>query len=198
MEGFSKAADNNKTAILTVLAEWLPHRADLLEIGSGAGQHAIHMAGELKHIAWQPSDRASVLPILNNNITAYGSTNILAPIALDLAEDIWPTDTFHCVYSANVMHIVSCELGAKLIRGAAEALAVDGLLALYGPYKYAGNFTTPSNADFDLWLKERDAQSGIRDFEWVRDLALQCGLVLLEDRAMPANNQLLLFSARTQ
>ena len=198
MEGFSKAADNNKAAILPVLAEWLPHQADLLEIGSGAGQHAIHMAGELKHIAWQPSDRASVLPILNNNITAYGSTNILAPIALDLAEDIWPTDTFHCVYSANVMHIVSCELGAKLIRGAAEALAVDGLLALYGPYKYAGNFTTPSNADFDLWLKERDAQSGIRDFEWVRDLALQCGLVLLEDRAMPANNQLLLFSARTQ
>ena len=96
------------------------------------------------------------------------------------------------------MHIVSRELGEKLIRGAAKALAVDGLLILYGPYKYAGNFTTPSNADFDLWLKERDAQSGIRDFEWVRDLALQCGLVLLEDRPMPANNQLLLFSARQQ
>ena len=196
MEGFSKAADNNKTAILAVLAEWLPHRADLLEIGSGAGQHAIHMAGELKHIAWQPSDRASVLPILNNNIAAYGSTNILTPITLDLAEDIWPAGTFHCVYSANVMHIVSRELGEKLIRGAAKALAADGLLILYGPYKYAGNFTTPSNADFDLWLKERDAQSGIRDFEWVRDLALQCGLVLLEDRPMPANNQLLLFSTR--
>lgn len=196
MEGFSKAADNNKAAILPVLAEWLPHQADLLEIGSGAGQHAIHMAGELKHIAWQPSDRASVLPILNNNIAAYGSTNILTPITLDLAEDIWPAGPFHCVYSANVMHIVSRELGEKLIRGAAKALAADGLLILYGPYKYAGNFTTPSNADFDLWLKERDAQSGIRDFEWVRDLALQCGLVLLEDRPMPANNQLLLFSTR--
>ena len=198
MEGFSKAADNNKAAILAVLAECLPHQADLLEIGSGAGQHAIHMAGEVKHIAWQPRDRASGLPLLNNNITAYGSTNILTPTTLDLAEDPGPADTFHCVYSANVMHIVSRELGEKLIRGAAKALAADGLLILYGPYKYADNFTTPSNADFDLWLKERDAQSGIRDFEWVRDLALQCGLVLLEDRPMPANNQLLLFSARQQ
>ena len=195
MEGFSPAADNNKGAILAVLAEWLPQQARLLEIGSGAGQHAIHMADELKHIDWQPSDRASVLPMLTNNVAAYGSANILTPITLDLAEDIWPTETFHCAYSANVMHIVSSELGEKLIRGAAKALAEDGLLALYGPYKYAGDFTTPSNADFDLWLKERDAQSGIRDFEWVRDLATRSGLSLQEDRQMPANNQLLVFKA---
>lgn len=198
MEGFSPAADNNKAAILAVLAEWLPQHANLLEIGSGAGQHAIYMAGELKHIVWQPSDRASVLPMLTNNVAAYGSANILTPITLDLAEDTWSAETFHCAYAANVMHIVSCELGEKLIRGAAQALTEDGLLALYGPYKYAGDFTTPSNADFDLWLKERDAQSGVRDFEWVQDLALQCGLVLREDRPMPANNQLLLFSARKQ
>ena len=113
-----------------------------------------------------------------------------------MQEDIRTADTFHCVYSLNVSHIISRELREKLIRGAAKELAVDGLLILFGPYKKADNFTTPSNADFDLWLKERDAQSGIRDFEWVRDLALQCGLVLLEDRPMPANNQLLLFSTR--
>ena len=195
MEGFSAAANNNKGAILAVLAKWLPKQAKLLEIGSGAGQHAIHMAGELKHIHWQPSDRASVLPMLTSNVAAYGSANILTPITLDLAEDIWPAETFHCAYSANVMHIVSSELGEKLIRGAAKALAEDGLLALYGPYKYAGDFTTPSNADFDLWLKERDAQSGVRDFEWVRDLAERSGLRLLEDRQMPANNRLLMFNA---
>ena len=195
MEGFSPAADKNKGAILTVLAEWLPQPAKLLEIGSGAGQHAIHMSGELKHIDWQPSDCASVLPMLTSNVAAYGSANILTPITLDLAEDTWPAETFHCAYSANVMHIVRSELGEKLIRGAAKALEEDGLLALYGPYKYAGDFTTPSNADFDLWLKERDAQSGIRDFEWVHDLAERSGLRLLEDRQMPANNQLLVFKA---
>ena len=195
MQGFSQAADKNKAAILAVLADWLPQKANLLEIGSGSGQHAIHMAGELKHINWWPSDRTSVLPMLTDNVAAYGSANILTPISLDLVEDIWPAETFHCAYSANVMHIVSSELGEKLIRGAAQALEEDGLLLLYGPYKYAGNFNTLSNADFDLWLKERDPRSGIRDFEWVRDLAARSGLRLLEDRQMPANNQLLVFKS---
>ena len=195
MQGFSQAADNNKAAILAVLAEWLPHRAKLLEIGSGAGQHAIHMAAALNHVHWQPTDRAPVLPMLTSNIAEYGTANILRPTALDLATQTWPAQTYDCVYSANVMHIVSSELGENLICGAAKMLTADGLLALYGPYKYAGDFTTPSNADFDLWLKARDAQSGIRDFEWVHDLAARSGLRLMADQRMPANNQMLIFKA---
>jgi tRNA G46 methylase TrmB len=45
MQGFSQAADNNKAPILTVLSEWLQDHARVLEVGSGAGQHAIHFAG---------------------------------------------------------------------------------------------------------------------------------------------------------
>ena len=195
MQGFSQAADNNKAAILAVLAEWLPQQAKLLEIGSGAGQHAIYMAAALNHVHWQPTDRASVLPVLTSNIAEYGTANILRPTALDLATQTWPAQTFDCVYSANVMHIVSSELGENLICSAAKMLAADGLLALYGPYKYAGVFTTPSNADFDLWLKARNAQSGIRDFEWVHDLAARSGLRLMADQRMPANNQMLIFKA---
>ena len=192
---FSQAADNNKAAILAVLAEWLPQRAKLLEIGSGAGQHAIHMAAALNHVHWQPTDRAQVLPMLTSNVAQYGTANIRRPTALDLANQAWPVQTYDCIYSANVMHIVSSELGENLIRGAARMLAADGLLALYGPYKYAGDFTTPSNADFDLWLKARDARSGIRDFEWVHDLAARSGLRLMADQRMPANNQMLIFKA---
>lgn len=44
MERFSQAADNNKMPILTVLTEWLVDDARVLEVGSGAGQHAVHMA----------------------------------------------------------------------------------------------------------------------------------------------------------
>ena len=91
------------------------------------------------------------------------------------------------------MHIVSSELGENLVRGAAKVLTADGLLALYGPFKYGGDFTTPSNANFDEWLKDRNAQSGIRDFEWVDDLAKRSGLRLMADRRMPANNQMLIF-----
>ncbi|MAD93057.1 MAG: methylase [Gammaproteobacteria bacterium] len=193
MQGFSQAAENNKAAILAVLAEWLPHQTKLLEIGSGAGQHAIHLAAALNHLLWQPSDREIVLPALTSNIDEYGPVNILGPITLDLASHTWPAQTYNCVYAANVMHIVSSELGENLIRGAAKVLTDEGLLALYGPFKYAGDFTSPSNADFDLWLKECDAQSGVRDVEWILDLATHAGLWLVEDRQMPANNQMLIF-----
>ena len=193
MRGFSQAADNNKAAILEVLAEQLPRQARLIEIGSGAGQHAIHMAATLNHVLWQPTDVATVLPMLTSNISEYGAANILSPTALDLATQEWPTQTYDVVYSANVMHIVSTELGENLIRGAAKMLTADGMLALYGPFKYEGNFTSSSNADFDLWLKARDEQSGIRDFEWVHDLAARSGLQLLLDQRMPANNQTLIF-----
>ena len=134
-----------------------------------------------------------MLPALTSNIDEYGPVNILGPITLDLASHTWPAQTYNCVYAANVMHIVSSELGENLIRGAAKVLTDEGLLALYGPFKYAGDFTTPSNADFDLWLKERDAQSGVRDVEWILDLATHAGLWLVEDRQMPANNQMLIF-----
>ena len=193
MRGFSQAADNNKAAILEVLADQLPRQARLIEIGSGAGQHAIHMAAALNHVLWQPTDVATVLPMLTSNISEYGAANILSPTALDLATQEWPVQTYDCVYSANVMHIVSTELGENLIRGAAKMLTADGMLALYGPFKYEGNFTSSSNADFDLWLKARDEQSGIRDFEWVHDLAARSGLQLLLDQRMPANNQTLIF-----
>ena len=194
MQGFSQAADNNKAAILAVLAEWLPHQAKLLEVGSGAGQHAIHMAATLNHVLWQPTDVATVLPMLTSNISEYGAANILKPTVLDLATQAWAVQTYDCIYSANVMHIVSSELGENLICGAAKMLTADGLLALYGPYKYEG-ILQPLNADFDLWLKARDARSGIRDFEWVYELAARSGLRLMADQRMPANNQMLIFKA---
>ncbi|MCH8175000.1 MAG: DUF938 domain-containing protein, partial [Proteobacteria bacterium] len=36
-------------------------------------------------------------------------------------------------------------------------------------------------------------RSGVRDFEWVNDLAESAGLTLLEDNAMPVNNQFLVW-----
>ena len=91
------------------------------------------------------------------------------------------------------MHIINEKLGESLVRGVGKNLSKEGLFILYGPYKYSGDFTTQSNAEFDTWLKERDPNSGIRDFEWVTDLANQHGLSLQADLSMPANNQMLIF-----
>lgn len=194
MQGYSPAAENNKSAILSVLENYLSDGDRVLEIGSGSGQHAIHVSASLQNIQWQPSDQAVALPLLRANIREYGSPNLSEPIELNLARLPESSQTpVQCVYSANVMHIVSKPLGDQLIRWAADILVDWGYLILYGPYKYDGDFTTQSNTDFDLWLKNRDPHSGIRDFEWVSQLATQAGLCLVEDYSMPANNQCLIF-----
>ena len=193
MEGFSQAADNNKTPILNTLREWLSNDELVLEIGSGSGQHAIHIAKALQKIRWQPTEHPRALQSLINNISSFGSPNILAPESLDLAAVEWPTESVDCVYSANVIHIIDETLGRRLIETAAKSLRAGGLFALYGPFKYQGDFTTTSNAEFDDWLKDRNTSSGIRDFEWVIRLAQDSGLTFMEDRSMPANNQFLAF-----
>ena len=194
MQGYSTAADNNKSAILSVLTNYLSEADHVFELGSGSGQHAIHIAAALPHIQWQPSDRANTLALLSANIRGYGTPNVQQPIELDLAKPpLALPEGVQCVYAANVMHIVSEPLGVTLIKLAAQSLLKDGYLVLYGPYRYGGEFTTESNKDFDGWLKDRDSDSGVRDFEWVERLAKECGLNLIKDHAMPANNQCLVF-----
>ena len=193
MQGYSQAAENNKAPIADVMGKHLPPDASVLEIGSGAGQHALHMSHTFPGITWLPSERKAVVPILMANLALYESNNIQPPLVLDLADFTWSGDPVDAVYAANVMHIVSDSLGKRLVQLAADALRSSGLLMLYGPYKYNGQFTTESNAAFDQWLKDRDPASGVRDFEAVIATAQCSGLTLAQDHAMPANNQMLIF-----
>ena len=85
----------------------------------------------------------------------------------------------------------------KFFDGVANHLANDGILCVYGPFNYQGNFTSQSNANFDLWLKSRDPDSGIRDIEHIEQLATAAGLTLIDDHAMPANNRLLVFKRQS-
>jgi cyclopropane fatty-acyl-phospholipid synthase-like methyltransferase len=193
MERFSQAADSNQNAILHVIRAWLPNGGDVLEIGSGSGQHAIHMAKSISALRWQPTEQAGVLAALTHNVRNYGTPNIAIPISLDLSKHEWPSRGFDAVYSANVLHIVNTTLGATLIQGSAAVLERGGFVLLYGPFKYRGKFTTESNANFDAFLRDRDSKSGIRDVEWVSAIAEEEGLKLIEDQDMPANNQFLIF-----
>lgn len=78
----------------------------------------------------------------------------------------------------------------------ARAIAPGGRVCLYGPYNYGGNFTSEGNARFDAWLKNRDPDSGVRDFEAVNELAAAHGLELLRDIEMPSSNRILVWVAR--
>ena len=197
MQRYSQAAENNKAPILAALRAIFPAKAEVLEVGSGSGQHALHFTAELPELRWQPTEHPAVLPVLEENLRSAGRPAIAPPRALDLAGGPWPEGPWDGVYAANVMHIVSVPLGEALLRGAAAVLRAGGLLALYGPYRFQGAFTTASNAEFDQWLKARDPESGVRDFEALCAVAASVDLEALLPQPMPANNYLLLFRRRS-
>lgn len=188
---FSEAADRNKQPILEILRGALARHRRVLEIGSGTGQHAVHFARELRHLEWQPTDRADCLPALVARHGLEGPANMRTPVELDVMREDWPAFAADTVYSANTLHIMSWPEVNAFFRGVGRILGQGGLLAVYGPFRYGGNFTTESNAAFDRSLRSRDPASGIRDFEAVNALAAVQGLELRADHAMPANNQLL-------
>lgn len=193
---FSEACERNKGPILDVLQRWLGHRAGVaLEIGAGTGQHAVHFARNLPQLSWQPTERLESLASLKARIEVEGPCNLLAPLELDVEQATWPcdADSVDAVYTANTLHIVSWPQVQALFRGVGRVLRDEGLLIVYGPFRYGGQFTSHSNAVFDEALRSRDPLSGIRDFEAVDALAAAHGLRLVEDCAMPANNQALVW-----
>ncbi len=193
---FSAACERNKGPLLEVLQRWLGHEAGLvLEIGAGTGQHAVHFARGLPQLSWQPTEQIENLSALAARVALEGPCNLLAPLELDVEHATWPcdADSIDAVFTANTLHIVSWPQVQALFRGVGRVLRDDGLLIVYGPFRYGGQFTSHSNAAFDADLRQRDPASGIRDFEAVDALAAAQGLCMVEDHAMPANNQTLVW-----
>lgn len=194
MKPFSEACERNKQPILDVISPLLETKTSLLEIGSGNGQHAVYFSQEMPHLTWQTSDRLEYHPAINLWIDDATNPNILRPIELDVLESVWPTTPFDVVFTANTAHIMPWQAVEAMIRGVAKLLTNDGLLIIYGPFNYNGQFTSESNARFELWLKEGGEHQGIRDFKAVDKLANQNGLRLRNDFEMPANNRMLIFA----
>ena len=192
MKPYSDACARNQDPILEVLRGAFAGRRRVLEIGSGTGQHAVHFAAALPQLTWQTSDRAENLPGIRLWVDDSGLPNLPAPIALDVTST-WPATQFDAVFTANTLHIMSWPEVRTLFEALPTVLAADAVLAVYGPFNYNGLFTSPSNAAFDGWLKQRSPYSGIRDFAAVDDLARSIGLALVEDRPMPANNRTLVW-----
>lgn len=191
MKPFSEACVRNREPILEALREIFAEVGEVLEIGSGTGQHAAYFPAHLPHLCWQPSDLPHNLPGIQAWLDEAGLPNVRPPLALDLFDEPWPVARSEAVFCANTIHIVSWAGVERLFAGAGRVLAPGGILCLYGPFNYGGRYTSASNAQFDAWLKARDPASGIRDFEAVDALARAQGLRLVEDRAMPANNRLI-------
>jgi SAM-dependent methyltransferase len=194
---FSEACERNKEPILGILRGAFARSRSVLEVGSGTGQHAVWFARHLEHLQWQPTERATELPGLRQRIASEGPPNLQAAIELDVHQAPWPAAAADAMFSANTLHIMGWPGVEAFFAGVATVLVKpDATLAVYGPFRYGGAYTSPSNAAFDQWLRQRDPASGIRDFEAVDGLARQAGLALVADHPMPANNQLILWQRR--
>ena len=190
---FSPACERNRDAILEVLQVHLANARNVLEIGSGTGQHAVHFAAAMPWLKWQCSDRVQYLPGIQRWLDEAALPNTPAPLLLDVATGPWPSEMYDAVFSANTLHIMGWPEVEAFFAGVGSVLAGQAVLVAYGPFNYGGEFTSDSNRDFDDALRTRDPRMGIRDFEAVDSLARGTGLVLLQDVAMPANNRCLVW-----
>jgi SAM-dependent methyltransferase len=200
------AFHRNHAPIWAVLQKFLAGQSgDVLEAGSGTGQHVVHFARNTPDIVWWPSDFNDMHL---QSIAAWradaGLPNIKSALRIDLADPAWCSAMHNgsgppkllAVFCANVIHIAPWRVAEGLFAGAARYLRSDGRLFLYGPFKRDGKHTALSNSIFDTSLRDRDAEWGVRDVADVSRLAESVGLGLIETVPMPANNFILVFGRR--
>lgn len=202
---FSPSCDRNKDPILAILQAALPTSGTVLEVGCGTGQHAVYFAANLPTITWQPVDRPGYLESAHawhahahsdahpNN----AAPNLLPPLEFDLFDDFEnhpPLDHADAIISINVIHIAPALATERLFALGHQILPSQGTIILYGPFRYPDRPLEPSNQQFDIWLKNRDPQSGIRDLDAILQTAHHHGFSLTADHPMPANNHTLIFT----
>jgi hypothetical protein len=191
------AAFRNREPIAQVLEEWLPPSGVVLEIASGTGEHAVYFAERFPTLEWQPSD---VHPDALASIEAWRGAaalpNLRPPLVIDASLSDWPVERPDAMLSINMVHISPWGSALGLIREAARLLPAAGPLILYGPWLKDGVPAAASNLAFDTDLKSRDPQWGLRRVEDFDAEANKAGLELVDTRAMPANNLMLLWRHR--
>ena len=189
---YAPSTEKNSEPILGVLRDVFADRRQVLEIGSGTGQHAIHFCAQLPQLNWQTSDRPDFLPGIHAWLAEAALPNVLPPCELDVL-GTWPQCRYDAVYSANTLHIMPWEAVEAFFAGLPTVLESGGLLFIYGPFMFNGRHTSDSNAAFDQSLRENAPHQGLRDLLVVDALARQSGLELVEQRQMPSNNLALLW-----
>ena len=195
---FSAPCERNKDVIHEQLASYFKKLDSVFEIGSGTAQHAIHFAKQHPDLSWQTSDRKDYIAGIEAQLNAAKQKNVLPPITLDVDQSEWLNlpKQYPAVFTANTFHIMPWRSVENFFNGLPKLVNQGGYLFIYGPFKYDGEFTSQSNADFDESLRSRGVGSAIRDFEAINDTANRVGFKLVDDISMPANNQLLIWQMK--
>ena len=190
---FAESCAQNQQVILDVLKTWLTDAGTVLEIGSGTGQHAVFFTQHMPHLNWQPSDLLEQHAGMQMWLDEVEHNRINSPLEIDVDTGPWPVENVDYVYTANTTHIISSSQAENMLRHIGSSLKPGGLFIQYGPFNYNGNYTSESNARFDVWLKQRDPNSCIKHFETIQKLAEKNAMSLVKDIEMPANNRILVW-----
>lgn len=154
----------------------------VLEVSSGTGCHVEAFAPEFPQLTFQPSEYLgsglseaeqgkigsrgglSELDCINSH-GCEKFQNVLPAVALDVSApwDAWPEivraneGRHRVVYCSNVLHITPWGCTTGLLSGAGRALADNGKLLVYGPFKVDGKFVGPDdgagNAKYAMQLE---------------------------------------------
>ena len=185
---FAAAAHQNQDDILQVLQNEFRHSKNVLEIGSGTGQHAAYFSEKLPHLTWQASDKDE--NIAGISMWIDDCRNTPPPITLDVLST-WPQDTFDSAFAANVTHIMHWNEIEAMFAGLSRVLSNHATFCLYGPFNLNGAYTSESNKEFDQWIQNRDPLACIRDKGDLNKLAKENNLIESKVYPMPANNMII-------
>jgi predicted O-methyltransferase YrrM len=193
------SAARNGPAIVALIQQIAPARGRALEIASGTGQHVAELACALPQIDWHPSE---IDPLRIASVDAYvaeaGLENLHSAQQLDATRDGWSAAhrPYDLVHLSNLLHLIPEPAAKAVITEAASAVADNGLLVLYGPFKRGGALTSQGDTTFDAELRAADPAIGYKDDAWVTRVLTQAGLTLIAIREMPANNLAFIASRR--
>jgi Protein of unknown function (DUF938) len=125
----SPSAARNKEPIAAVLSQVLPRSGLVLEVGSGTGEHAVHFARVMPHLAWQPTEQDEECL---RSICAWAAVethaNVRQPLYLDVIDAQWPIEAADAIICINMIHIAPWAATQGLLRGSSRILPPAGLL----------------------------------------------------------------------
>ena len=194
------AGNRNKDPILKALKELLPEKGDVLELATGAGLHVNYFAPHFPNLRFQPSDHdVDVFESIKDKRADAGNTNVADPIRIDLTDAATFPDPaerrYDAIFVINIFQVAPVAIADGIAALGAKLLKDDGLIAIYGPFKRDGAYTTESNAAFDSEiLAAKVPEWGLKDIRDLEKAAAPHGIKLTNVLDLPANNFVLVFS----
>lgn len=163
------AGNRNREPILQVFKELFPAQGRVLELASGSGNHINYFAPHFPGLQFQPSDYdVEVFEAIKQKRDQFGNRNVADPVQIDLrAPGSWldsETRSYDAIFIVNLFQVAPVAIADGVAQIAARVLTRDGFVAIYGPFKVDGRYTTASNEAFDREIQAaKQPDWGLKD-----------------------------------